>query len=128
MIIHSGKYQPTYIEPTIEANDPFALAVAGKQKEATEATRKMAFSGKQYIRRYDHLIPDHDLKVTVRVLPKLQHYASSIRHKLKSREWHQHDGMSLYVDKVEKIKVNFISCVYDKFVDKFLFFREAMLN
>lgn len=106
VIIHSGKYEPKFVESMVDANDPFALAVAGKQKESTEAAKKLALSGKQYIHRYDHLIPDHDLKVTVRVLPKLQHYASSIRHKLKSRDWHQHDGMSLYVDKVEKMKVH----------------------
>lgn len=105
MIIHSGKYEPKFVEPTVEMTEPFALAVAGKQKESIEAAKKLAFSGKQYIHRYDHSIPDHDLKVTVRVLPKLQNYASSIRHKLKSRDWHQHDGMSLYVEKVEKTKV-----------------------
>ncbi|KAK4520230.1 histidine kinase osmosensor [Mucor velutinosus] len=104
MAIHSGKYQPHFIEPTIEPTDPFALAVAGKQKESIEAARRLALSGKKYTQHDQHWIPDHDLKVTVRVLPTLQSYASSIRHRLKSREWGKHDGMSLFVNKVEKIK------------------------
>ncbi|KAF1804086.1 histone deacetylation protein Rxt3-domain-containing protein [Mucor lusitanicus] len=104
MAIHSGKYQPHFIEPTIEPTDPFALAVAGKQKESIEAARRLALSGKKYTQHDQHWIPDHDLKVTVRVLPTLQSYASSIRHRLRSREWGKHDGMSLFVNKVEKIK------------------------
>ncbi|KAL9540759.1 hypothetical protein MBANPS3_009505 [Mucor bainieri] len=104
MAIHSGKYQPHFIEPTIEPTDPFALAVAGKQKESIEAARRLALSGKKYTQHNQHWIPDHDLKVTVRVLPTLQSYASSIRHRLKSREWGKHDGMSLFVNKVEKVK------------------------
>ncbi|GAN10740.1 conserved hypothetical protein [Mucor ambiguus] len=106
MAIHSGKYQPHFIEPTIEPTDPFALAVAGKQKESIEAARRLALSGKKYTQHDQHWMPDHDLKVTVRVLPTLQSYASSIRHRLKSREWGKHDGMSLFVYKVEKVKVN----------------------
>ncbi|KAI8092200.1 histone deacetylation protein Rxt3-domain-containing protein [Gilbertella persicaria] len=106
MAIHSGKYQPEFIEPTVEPGDPFALAIAGKQRESIEAAKKLAMSGKKYVHRHDHLIPDHDLKVTVRVLPTLQSYASTIRNKLKSREWGRHDGMSLFVNKVEKIKAS----------------------
>jgi hypothetical protein len=101
--IHCGKYQPQFIEPQVEPGDPFALAVAGKQRESIEAAKRLALCGKKYV--HQHAKPDHDLKVTVRVLPTLQHYAGSIRHKLKSREWGKHDGMSLFVDKVEKIKV-----------------------
>ncbi|KAG2201555.1 hypothetical protein INT47_007432 [Mucor saturninus] len=103
MAIHSGKYQPQFIEPDIGADDPFALAVAGKQRESMEAAKRLALSGKKWV-RHDNLIPDHDLKVTVRVLPTLKNYASCIRYRLKSREWGKHDGMSLYVDKVEKVK------------------------
>ncbi|KAG2233517.1 hypothetical protein INT48_003388, partial [Thamnidium elegans] len=103
MAIHSGKYQPRFIERDIELDDPFALAVAGKQRESVEAAKKLAQSGKKWI-GHDHFIPDHDLKVTVRVLPTLQTYASSIRNRMKSRDWGKHDGMSLFVHKVEKIK------------------------
>ncbi|CEP16313.1 hypothetical protein [Parasitella parasitica] len=104
MAIHSGKYQPHFVEPAIQATDPFALAVAGRQKESIEAARKLALSDKKYTQHNQHSIPDHDLKVTVRVLPALQYYSSSIRHKIKSREWGKHDGMSLFVNKVEIIK------------------------
>lgn len=104
--IHSGKYQPKFVEQEMELDDPFALAIAGKQRESREATKKLAVSGKKYV-VHDSLIPDHDLKVTVRVLPTLQNYASSIRYRIKSREWTKHDGMSLFVSKVEKIKVKY---------------------
>lgn len=104
MTIHSGKYEPQFVEREIDAGDPFALAIAGKQREALEATKKVALSGKKWVLHDDHLVPNYDLKVIVRVLPTLQHYASSIRHKIKSREWTQHDGMSLFVVQVEKIK------------------------
>jgi hypothetical protein len=99
--IHSGKYVPKFIEHEIEAGDPFALAVAGKQRESIEAAKKLALSGKSKSRQET---PDHDLKVHVRVLPTLQSYASSIRYRIKSREWGKHDGMSLFITKVEKVK------------------------
>jgi hypothetical protein len=52
----------------------------------------------------DKNIPDHDISVTLRVLPKLQRYTGTIRHNLKSRQWgSNHDGMSIYVESVETI-------------------------
>ncbi|KAI8969136.1 histone deacetylation protein Rxt3-domain-containing protein [Mycotypha africana] len=104
MAIHSGKFEPQFIESTLDTEDPFVLAVSGKYKESCKAAKKLALRGKKYINRNNRLFPDFDLKVTVRVLPTLQHYASSVRHKIKSREWRKHDGMSLFVTKVEKIK------------------------
>ncbi|KAI9259364.1 histone deacetylation protein Rxt3-domain-containing protein [Sporodiniella umbellata] len=104
MIIHSGKYQPEFKEPNIEPNDPFALAIAGKSKEAMEASKKLVLSGKRWISPSAIPLPDHDLKVTLRVLPRLQLYSGSIRHCLKSRDWGKHDGVSLFVHKIEKIK------------------------
>lgn len=111
MIIHSGKYHLEYKEPEIEPNDPFALAIAGKPREAMEASKKLALSSKKWIRQ-DMTIPDHDLRVTVRVLPKLRNYTGSIRYCIKSRDWGNHDGMSLFVNKVEKIKVIHRHCMY----------------
>lgn len=107
MAIHSGKYTPKYIEPEMDFNsDPLVFAITGNQGESIKAARKLAVSGQKYIKRQPQA-PDHDLKVIVRVLPTLQHYASCIRNRLKSREWSgQHDGMSLYVVQVEKIKVS----------------------
>ncbi|KAI8888345.1 Rxt3-domain-containing protein [Backusella circina FSU 941] len=103
MIIHSGKYQPPFKEKEIDSNDPFALMIAGKAHEALEETRKRALTGKTHLNRDRHV--DHDVRVVLRVLPKLQDYASSIRHRVKSRHWGgSHDGVSVFVDKVEKIK------------------------
>ena len=36
-----------------------------------------------------------DLSITLEVLPKQSHYPSRIRNNLESREWHDHDGVSL---------------------------------
>lgn len=104
MAIHSGKFEPVFVEPEVDAEDPFALAIAGKKRESLEAAKKLALSGKKWV-CHDNLIPDYDLQITVRVLPTLQHYTSCTRHRIKSREWAKHDGMSLFVNKVEKIKV-----------------------
>ncbi|OZJ01581.1 hypothetical protein BZG36_05400 [Bifiguratus adelaidae] len=49
--------------------------------------------------------PDGDLAVTLRVMPRLQKYASTIRNRVKSREWgNNHDGMSLMIEKVTVLK------------------------
>ncbi|KAI9019188.1 histone deacetylation protein Rxt3-domain-containing protein [Phycomyces nitens] len=103
--IHSGKYQPRFNDPEVRPDDdPFSLAVAGKHVEAAQAVKKRQLSIKRDIISPSSF-PDHDLKVTLKVLPKLRSYASSIRHRIKSRSWGaNHDGMSLYVVKVEKIK------------------------
>ncbi|KAI9485766.1 MAG: histone deacetylation protein Rxt3-domain-containing protein [Benjaminiella poitrasii] len=90
MTIHSGQYKPAWVEPE---EGTFMSAVLGVEN-AVEKQR----------RRHRYAIPDHDLKVIVRVLPTLEQYAGTIRNKLKSREWGKHDGMSLFIQKVEKIK------------------------
>lgn len=108
MAIHSGKYKPQFQEPDVHPDDPFALAVAGKPVEAAHAAKRLAMSGKKWQKR-EEIIPDYDLKVTVRVLPKLRHYASTIRNNIKSRSWgSNHDGVSFYIEKVEKIKVSVV--------------------
>ncbi|KAG0164327.1 hypothetical protein DFQ28_010514 [Apophysomyces sp. BC1034] len=104
MAIHSGKYKPLFSEPEVQPDSSFALAIAGKPLEAAQAAKMLAISGKKWQAR-DERAPDHDLKVTVRVLPKLRCYASTIRHNIKSRPWgDNHDGVSFYVENVEKIK------------------------
>ena len=46
--------------------------------------------------------PYMDLHITLRVLPPLQRYASSVRYGLKSRSWgSNHDGMSFEIIKLE---------------------------
>lgn len=106
--IHSGKFIPDHHDPELESNDPFLLAVSGKTVDLIRAaTKKHALSPKTYLKsRRDDTVPDHDIKVTLRVLPKLQHYTSTIQHRIKSRPWGgNHDGISLFVEKVEQLEV-----------------------
>lgn len=106
--IHSGKFIPDHHDPELESNDPFLLAVSGKTVDLIRAaTKKHALSPKTYLKsRRDDTVPDHDIKVTLRVLPKLQHYTSTIQHRIKSRPWGgNHDGISLFVEKVERLEV-----------------------
>lgn len=43
-------------------------------------------------------IPDHDLQVTILILPSLEKYASTVRFGIKSREWEgTHDGLSYMI-------------------------------
>ncbi|SAM00395.1 hypothetical protein [Absidia glauca] len=107
MAIHSGKFIPDHHDPELESNDPFLLAVSGKTVDLIRAaTKKHALSPKTYLKsRRDDTVPDHDIKVTLRVLPKLQHYTSTIQHRIKSRPWGgNHDGISLFVEKVEQLE------------------------
>jgi hypothetical protein len=93
VIIHTGKYEAMYHEPEVKLNNDVMLAMSGTA--ALIETRRVDVNTN---------IPDHDLSVTLRVLPKLQRYAGTIRHHLKSRDWgSNHDGMSLFVEKVEKL-------------------------
>ena len=53
---------------------------------------------------YDNL-PDHDLCVYLRILPRLVNYNGSLRRGLTSKGWGSgHDGESLRVEKVVKIQ------------------------
>ncbi|CAO3625413.1 unnamed protein product [Cunninghamella echinulata] len=110
MAIHSGQYVPEkYHDPEFKPTDPFALAIAGKSIESGKsALKKRPIPATTYLRaaKYgDDTIPEHDVQVTVRVLPKLKRYTSSIQHRIKSREWgNNHDGVSLCVENVEVLK------------------------
>ncbi|RIA99252.1 hypothetical protein C1645_811732 [Glomus cerebriforme] len=48
--------------------------------------------------------PDHDLCVTIRVLPKLVQYTSTLRNGYKSRSWGNHHGVSYKIESVRKMK------------------------
>jgi hypothetical protein len=51
------------------------------------------------------LTPDHDLYVTLRILPRLIKYTGSTRYGLDSKGWGaSHDGESVRVEKVEKVE------------------------
>ena len=53
----------------------------------------------------DPILPDHDLHVTCRVLPRLIRYQGSLNHHISSRSWGSlHDGESITVLKVEKVE------------------------
>ncbi|ORX90987.1 hypothetical protein K493DRAFT_317598 [Basidiobolus meristosporus CBS 931.73] len=47
---------------------------------------------------------NHDLSVTIRVMPKLIKYASTVRYRIKSREWGDHDGVSFKIESVKVLK------------------------
>jgi Histone deacetylation protein Rxt3 len=93
VIFHTGKYEAMYHEPEVKLNNDVMLAMSGTA--ALIEPRRVDVNTN---------IPDHDLSVTLRVLPKLQRYTGTIRHHLKSRDWGgNHDGMSLFVEKVEQL-------------------------
>ncbi|GBC09087.1 hypothetical protein RclHR1_00860025 [Rhizophagus clarus] len=48
--------------------------------------------------------PDHDLCVTIRVLPKLVQYTSTVREGYKSQSWGNHHGVSYKIESVRKMK------------------------
>ncbi|KAF0373016.1 Rxt3-domain-containing protein [Gigaspora margarita] len=48
--------------------------------------------------------PDHDLCVTIRVLPKLVQYTATVRNHYQSRSWGNHHGVSYKVESVRKMK------------------------
>ncbi|POG81247.1 hypothetical protein GLOIN_2v1470889 [Rhizophagus irregularis DAOM 181602=DAOM 197198] len=48
--------------------------------------------------------PNHDLCVTIRVLPKLVQYTSTVREGYKSRSWGNHHGVSYKIESVRKMK------------------------
>ncbi|KAI8064683.1 hypothetical protein BC940DRAFT_305088 [Gongronella butleri] len=76
-------------------------AVEGKAPPAKPVHAKAYLQPRQK----DATVPDHDVQVTLRVLPKLQQYADSIQHHIKSRRWGKnHSGVSFYVESVDKIK------------------------
>ncbi|CAG8441938.1 11865_t:CDS:2 [Diversispora eburnea] len=43
--------------------------------------------------------PDHDLCVTIRVLPKLVQYTATVRNQYQSRSWGNHHGVSYKIEK-----------------------------
>lgn len=97
MILHSGKYTAEFIEPEIDPHNAFVSALAAEIK----------FDDEDQPKRKHATIPDHDLKVTLRVLPTLQRYKGYIRNYIASRSWGgNHDGVSFYVEKVERIQVS----------------------
>lgn len=80
MIVHGGSYTlPDPLHPRNDSDDGRPSSISSIQR------------------------PNHDLIVTLRVLPKLLKYAGTSRHRIKSRHWTDHDGMSLRVESVKEI-------------------------
>ncbi|KAI8138789.1 histone deacetylation protein Rxt3-domain-containing protein [Fennellomyces sp. T-0311] len=93
MIVHSGKYSMAFVEPDIDPRDPFFVALGAEMDDEDKSKRPSKYE-----------IPDHDLKVTLRVMPTLKRYTGTIRHYIASRTWGgDHDGASYWVECVEKI-------------------------
>ncbi|KAK5668015.1 hypothetical protein QVD99_005059 [Batrachochytrium dendrobatidis] len=128
MIIHSGHYCP------VDAPDPkpeTALQTAASKasrvgtngtaaKTSTVSTLKQSHGVNSPISVHvdpliatpdvtqsstNALFPDHDLHVTLRVLPKLVKYSGCTRYDLDSRGWGaSHDGESVMVERVERVE------------------------
>ncbi|MCJ1472036.1 hypothetical protein MMC13_000681 [Lambiella insularis] len=50
-------------------------------------------------------VKDHDMHITLLILPTLQSYASLVVHGVKSRSWEtKHDGLSFMIDKIAWLK------------------------
>jgi hypothetical protein len=43
-------------------------------------------------------IPDHDLSVIIRILPKLAFYEGRLKNGIKSRKWDNHEGFSVKIE------------------------------
>ncbi|KAJ3325563.1 hypothetical protein HDV06_003333 [Boothiomyces sp. JEL0866] len=116
VIIHSGHYRP------VDAPDPSPLSVEGQNavNQTDQESRKTSTIVVEspiitrvipIIAQADPacssstiLVPDHDLLVTLRILPKLLNYAGSTRFGLDSNGWGStHDGQSVRVERVEKV-------------------------
>ncbi|KAI9251817.1 histone deacetylation protein Rxt3-domain-containing protein [Phascolomyces articulosus] len=107
MIVHSGKYDMPFVEPDIDPRDPFFLALGASDMIFQEDpyNKKKKPSTTMNGGSNHHTIPDHDVKVTLRVVPTLKRYTGTIRHCISSRTWNgNHDGSSYWVENVEKIQ------------------------
>ena len=111
VIIHSGHYRP------VDAPDPSPeesthIAHTGHKDESkmkknaiSSPVEPLIAEAEQIKTGSNILHPDHDLQVTLRVLPKLIKYTGSKRFGLDSRGWGgSHDGESVQVEKVVRIE------------------------
>ncbi|KAJ8656767.1 hypothetical protein O0I10_007615 [Lichtheimia ornata] len=93
MIVHCGKYSMPFIEPDLDVHDPVSIALGATLDEPIKS------------KKTSYPIPDHDLKVTLRVMPALKCYTGTVQHHIGSRSWGgNHDGLSYWVEHVEKLK------------------------
>lgn len=121
MIIHSGHYRPVDAPDPIEKNPDLPSVLQAQMlksdfgdKSSSSISYKSPISSEvmPIIARADlesssstTLLPDHDLNVTLRILPKLIKYTGSTRYGLDSKGWScLHAGESFIIVKVEKVK------------------------
>jgi hypothetical protein len=120
VIIHSGHYRPVDAPDPVQKNpDGHSVDQAklvnsslGGLNAASKIISKTEISTiiEPVIAKADPfssssttLVPDHDLHVTLRILPKLQQYTGSTRYGLDSKGWGNHDGESIRVECVERV-------------------------
>ncbi len=120
MIIHSGHYRPVDAPDPVSKNpdsasiNQAALAVQNLNQDISTVTVESLIVNRvnPVIAQADPtnsssttLVPDHDLIVTLRVLPKLLKYTGSTRYGLDSKGWGaSHDGESFAVVKVQRVE------------------------
>ncbi|KAI8899562.1 histone deacetylation protein Rxt3-domain-containing protein [Globomyces pollinis-pini] len=119
MIIHSGHYRPVDApDPVLENPDSGSLKQASLLKDVDNVHNRttslvtnvspICSKVNPVIAQVDQrnssstvLLPDHDLNVTLRILPKLVKYTGSTRYGLDSKGWgSSHDGESVRIEKV----------------------------
>ncbi|RKP26629.1 histone deacetylation protein Rxt3-domain-containing protein [Syncephalis pseudoplumigaleata] len=86
-LIHTGKYTPLSPHPLLQQ----------QQQEEEETAREHRRRG------IEDKAPCYDLKVTLRVVSRLQRYTGTVRHCIRSRDWTEHDGGSYMIYKVEQL-------------------------
>lgn len=109
VIIHSGHYRPVDA-PDISHDEAESLDHVSSLHDIPEGViSPVSIPVEPLVAQIDPtktgskiLSPDHDLHVTLRILPKLVKYAGATRHGLDSRSWGgSHDGESLYIESIE---------------------------
>ena len=122
MIIHSGHYRPVDApdpltkSPDVGSVDQAALAENNRSSSSAVFESEIDTKVQPVIAQADPvnsstniLTPDHDLHVTLRILPRLVKYTGSTRYGLDSKGWgSSHDGESVRVEKVEKVERGFV--------------------
>ncbi|KAI7881585.1 hypothetical protein K492DRAFT_66323 [Lichtheimia hyalospora FSU 10163] len=84
-----------FIEPELTIHDPVSIALGATLDEPIKSKKTTT----------PYPIPDHDVKVTLRVMPALKCYTGTVQHHIGSRSWGgNHDGLSYWVEDVEKLK------------------------
>jgi hypothetical protein len=103
MIIHSGHYRPVDAPDSPQPADSLKSLIQNVPNvvsviDPVIASASIAKKGSNV------LLPDHDISVTLRVLPKLAKYTGSTHFGLDSRSWgSNHDGYSIKIERVDPL-------------------------